>query len=97
MKKLIVLAMSCVMLFTAVPMRAAAACDHCDHPVVNCSGIKERIIGGYTHSYTTKHGGSAGCDVDTWQRYCIDTCANCGFARTISYKIWDEHRTKHDQ
>lgn len=81
MRKLILLTMTGVMLFMSVPMRAAAACDHCNHTLIKCSGKKVRIINGYTHSYTTKHGGSAGC----------------GFARTISYKIRDEHRTNHDQ
>lgn len=93
MRKLLVLTMSAIMLFSAVPMRAAAACDHCDHQVMICSGEKMKKINGYTHTYTTEHGGAGGCTVDIYQVYCIDSCNNpeCDFVRVIYYPNREIH------
>lgn len=95
-KKLIVLTMSAVMLFTAVPMRAAASDDDCDHPVFYRSEIKKKIVNGYSHPYTKKDGTSAECIVDIYVVYYTKTCRDCGFIRTIYLPNEEKHRTNHD-
>lgn len=96
MKKGIVLILSAVMLFTAVPMRADAACDHCDHPVVVRSELQYESAGyGYTHYYTTKDGKPAGCVVTVMREYYTETCQNpdCGFVKKVyTGRTRDSHK-----
>lgn len=97
MKKGIVLILSAVMLFTAVPMRADAACDHCGHSEVNLSGPHWESAGyGYTHYYTTKDGKPGGCVVTVIREYYAETCRNssCGFVRKIYTGSTDERHEK---
>lgn len=95
-KKIIVLTLSAVMLFTAVPMRAAAANDDCKHPVMEQSKLIKKIVNGYSHPYTKKDGTSAECIVDIYEVYYTETCSSCGFVRTIYLPKEEIHRTNHD-
>lgn len=95
LKKFIVLIMSVLMLFTAVPVRALAACDHCNHAHVDVSAITEKEVHGYTHHYTTLHGGAGGCTVRVFERSYTETCRSCGFVKTLHLPNREEHSSNH--
>lgn len=86
MRKIIAVILSTVMLFTVIPMRAAADCencDHCDHSVMIESGLMWEIVYGDPHPYTASDGSSAMCHIFYEKEYKTQKCMKCSFVRKI--------------
>lgn len=94
MKKCVVIILSVVMLFAAIPMQAdaAAVCGNCGSTNVIEQYGGCAVISGYTHPFTTLHGQPSGCTVNIWQKYNILRCNKCGYeTRNYFDDPWEVH------
>ena len=78
MKKSIVLILSAVMLFAAIPLRSQAAptaCPLCGNPDLYETLTEWESLNGYSHPYTTRDGKPAGCTVYIMKEYYFRCCS----------------------
>lgn len=95
MKKCVVIILSVVMLFAAIPMQAdaAAVCGNCGSTNVNVHYGGWGVVSGYTHPFTNLHGQPSGCTVNILQKYNVIDCRACGAVTREYYGPTEEEHS----
>lgn len=95
MKKILLLAFSAAILFTAVPTQAVTAAS-CPHSKVDLSWFWVPEGHGYTHPYKDKDGNPAVCDVTIEIQGYYEICRSCKAITKTVYtgKKRDNHQNK---